>query len=190
MPAMKKYLFHFLASVLFGSLAVSAVGQAAPAAAPTPRPVKTLTPRQQEQLRKQGATALNVVMHGPGACPLAADQPLAAWRACLSDAVTKSEAAYKSYIGAVRTLLLTPKPEEVADPGMQRWYADNQRDFDAAARAWLKYHDAQCQSEASTVEPGSGMPETQANCLLALLKERAERVDDVYGQMVGLTAAK
>jgi uncharacterized protein YecT (DUF1311 family) len=90
----------------------------------------------------------------------------------------------------VRTLLLTPKPEEVSDPGMQRWYADNQRDFDAAARAWLGYYKAQCQSETSTVEPGTGMAETQANCQLTLLKERAMRMNEVYGAMVGLTPAK
>jgi uncharacterized protein YecT (DUF1311 family) len=187
---MKKYLFHFLASALFGWLAISAVGQAAPAPAPAPRPVKTLTPRQQEQLRKQATTAYDAVTHGIDACPVRADQPLVDWRACLAGAVTKTEAAYKSYNGAVRALLLTPKPEEVSDPGMQRWYADNTRDFDAASRAWLSYYKAQCQSETSTVEPGSGMAETQANCQLALLKERGQRVNEVYGQMVGLTAAK
>jgi uncharacterized protein YecT (DUF1311 family) len=149
-----------------------------------------MTPRRQQSLRKQATDAADTINAQSDACPVRPDQPLVVWRSCLADAVTKADAAYKSYIAAIRTLLLTPKPEEVDDTGMQLWYADNMRDFDAAARAWLAYFAAQCKSETSTVEPGSGMAETQSNCQLTLLKDRVQRVNVVYGGMVGLTPAK
>jgi uncharacterized protein YecT (DUF1311 family) len=178
------------ASVLSLCLATTSA-QTAPAAAPPAKPaVKTLSPAQQGALRAKAAAAFEVVTHAADTCPLRADQPMFEWRACLAGAVTTADANYKTYLRAVRTLLLTPKPEEVGDSGMQRWYADNTRDFDAASRAWSAYYSAQCKSETSTVEPGSGMAETQSNCQLALLKDRVQRMSNVYGQMVGLTAAK
>ena len=151
--------------------------------------VKTLTAAQRSELRDKAKAAFDVVSPRRRRAPCA---PTSRWSdgAPVSPALSPLQTtAYKNYLRALRTLLLTPKPEEAGDSGMQRWYADNTRDFDAAARAWSAYRTAQCQSEATTVEPGSGMPETQANCLLALLKDRVQRMSDVYGQMAGLNAA-
>lgn len=168
----------------------SVAGKPAENAGATQRAVKTLSDGQRTPLRKQALAALEEIKEGGKDCPIRADQPMVEYRACLAGSVMKTEGEYKKFMTAMRTLLVTPKPEDVSDSGMQRWYADNRRDFDAAANAWMGYYGAECKAETSLVEPGSGMAETQANCQLAMLKERAQRVRDVYGEMLGLNGYK
>jgi uncharacterized protein YecT (DUF1311 family) len=151
---------------------------------------RVLTEKQRTPLRNQALAALEDMKEDAKDCPIKAEQPMVEYRACLGKNVIKAEGDFKTFMTAIRTLLVTPKPEEVNDTGMQRWYADNQRDFDAAAAAWTTYYHAECKAETTLVEPGSGMPERQAECQFALLTERAQRVRDVYGEIVGLNGYK
>jgi uncharacterized protein YecT (DUF1311 family) len=61
--------------------------------------------------------------------------------------------------------------------------SDHRPKFQEAQSLWLKYRDAQCDSEASIYEGGSIRPTVYYSCLASLTRERTKRLKAFLGEI-------
>ncbi len=85
--------------------------------------------------------------------------------ACARDEYRKADAEMKKLYGRLMT--------ELAD-----YKGDDQQKLRRAQALWLKYRDANCESEASIYQGGSIRPAVYNSCLASVTRERAQRLSE------------
>jgi len=140
---------------------------------------------QRNQLQKQARTAFDgeMVREKAGDCPKADNTRDIV--DCLGKEIDTSTANYKTYAGALRSMLSSlgdPSDDFIGPTGKPLTAQEQVKSFDQVEATWTRYREAMCAGAYGLYKGGTVVNIMSGSCELMMLRSHMRELNRVYGK--------